>query len=376
MAAITSDVRWRAMPVRIRSGGLRGMALSARPHAVHAVTDFAVRLDDHRPRCERDLEDGLVDGVGAGHADRVRQPPAPLREPDDELMRAASGVGTDQRPASWPVLPRQLEHSELTHGDVVGGGIAGCVARPEQAGHRLCAATASVIDEPPSEDGGRSSSSRSRWRPASRSGTAPGPRPGPRSPCGNPGPHSWPRSDMRTRLGPRGPYRELGLRPGHGEGIDESGDGRGGDHRSEPGGSARSILTPARQSPPRAAAKATSAGSCSDRAPPRTSPRRQRRRHCLVRLGLTDRLDQPYGSGLGHHRMTAALNTWIGTDTLSTWEVPPTAAGTKNSTILIPAAQRRLSLPDHPSDGPFHGSTRLQRQAQAADQQRVHRPGG
>jgi hypothetical protein len=37
-----------------------------------------------------------MDGVGDGHADRVRQPPAALREPGDEGVGAAAGVGADQ----------------------------------------------------------------------------------------------------------------------------------------------------------------------------------------------------------------------------------------------------------------------------------------
>ncbi|GGZ38026.1 hypothetical protein GCM10010365_68510 [Streptomyces poonensis] len=41
---------------------------------------------------------------------------------------------------------------------------------------------------------------------------------------------------------------------------------------------------------------------------PRTLPRHQRRRHRPGMPGLADRLDQQYGPGLGHRRLTAALD--------------------------------------------------------------------
>lgn len=69
------------------------------------------------------LEDGLVDGVGDAHADRARQPSAPLGEPGCERVCSARGVGTDQCLASAPVLLRRLLQGEFGCGDVVGGGI-------------------------------------------------------------------------------------------------------------------------------------------------------------------------------------------------------------------------------------------------------------
>src|SRR3954452_5460353 len=51
-------------------------------------------------------EDGTLstrNGVGDGHADRVRQPPSAPGEPGHELVGAAAGFGTDERLASAPV---------------------------------------------------------------------------------------------------------------------------------------------------------------------------------------------------------------------------------------------------------------------------------
>ena len=73
-----------------------------------AVADLAARLDGHCPGGGGNLEDGLVDGVGDDHADRVRQPPAILRQPGHELMGATAGITADQRLASAPILLRQL----------------------------------------------------------------------------------------------------------------------------------------------------------------------------------------------------------------------------------------------------------------------------
>lgn len=76
------------------------------------VTDFAVRLDGWRPGRGWYFQDGLMGGVGDGHADRVRQPLATLREPGDELVGAATGVGADQRLPPPPVLPRELSQGD------------------------------------------------------------------------------------------------------------------------------------------------------------------------------------------------------------------------------------------------------------------------
>lgn len=110
-----------------------------------------------------------MDLLGDGRADRVRQPPAALGEPGDELVGSASGVGADQGPASAPVLLRQLGQGELGGGDVVGGGVAARIARPEQGRPPAPRTRRFRGRRRPSEDGVRRSSSRSRWRPASRS---------------------------------------------------------------------------------------------------------------------------------------------------------------------------------------------------------------
>lgn len=166
-----------------------------------AAADLTIRLDGHRPRGGRDLQDGLVDGLGDGRADRVRQPPASLREPGDELVGSAGGVGMNQRLASGPVLLQQLGQGELGRGDGVSGSTAARVARLS----RLATGSRSrrFRGRPrPSEDGARRSSSRSRWRPASWIETVRAPRPGPRSPAlRRPGPCSWPCS--RHANGPR-----------------------------------------------------------------------------------------------------------------------------------------------------------------------------
>ena len=50
----------------------------------------------NQPGGGRDHQDGLLNLLGDGHPDRVRQPAAPLREPGDELESAARGIGADQ----------------------------------------------------------------------------------------------------------------------------------------------------------------------------------------------------------------------------------------------------------------------------------------
>jgi hypothetical protein len=296
----------------------------------------------------RDLEDGLVDGVADGHADRVRQPPAPLGEPGDELVSAASGVGTDQRLTSAPVLLRQLGQGELGRFDVVGRGVAARAARPEQAGHRLPAATASVIDE-------------AHQRMVSE-GLLPG-RGGvlllgvgqyehsvqvhdhpPTAVRGGGLGHA---PDVFARFGACGPYRGEVLRPGGGEGVDEAGDRRVGGHRPE-----HSRLGPQhggiREAVP--AQRDRQGHVQQDLARivhrPRASPRRQCRRYRLVQPGLAGSLHQQHGPGLGHHSATAALNadTWIGPDTLLHLGSASGVAGTRTSTILILAGQGNFPL--------------------------------
>ncbi len=140
--------------------GMRAFFADDQPHALRpafediavefgdpgAVADLTFRFDGRCPGGGRHCEDGPADLLGDRHADRARQPPASLGEPGDERMGAAAGVGTDQCPASAVAL-RQLGQGESGGDDVIGGAVAACVARPEQADHRLPAATASVIDE-------------------------------------------------------------------------------------------------------------------------------------------------------------------------------------------------------------------------------------
>lgn len=54
-----------------------------------------------------------MDGVGDGHADRVRQPPPAPDEPGDELVGAAAGVGADDGLASPPEVLRQLGQGQF-----------------------------------------------------------------------------------------------------------------------------------------------------------------------------------------------------------------------------------------------------------------------
>ncbi len=58
-------------------------------------------------------EHGLVDGVGDGYADRIRQPLSSLREPGDGLVGVVAGVGTDQRLAPAPVLLRSVDPGQV-----------------------------------------------------------------------------------------------------------------------------------------------------------------------------------------------------------------------------------------------------------------------
>jgi hypothetical protein len=92
--------------------GLEYTAVACGDPGPGTVADLAARLDGHRPRGGRELGAGPVDGVGGGHADRVRRPPALLGEPVRELVRSASGAGTNQRSAPTPVLLRHLGQGE------------------------------------------------------------------------------------------------------------------------------------------------------------------------------------------------------------------------------------------------------------------------
>lgn len=68
-----------------------------------AIADLAARFDGGCPGRCLDLQYGMVDGVGDGHADRVGRPPAARGEPVEELAGAAAGVGADQGAAPAPV---------------------------------------------------------------------------------------------------------------------------------------------------------------------------------------------------------------------------------------------------------------------------------
>ncbi|CAM5241694.1 hypothetical protein SHIRM173S_10125 [Streptomyces hirsutus] len=103
------------------------------------------------PRGGRDLEDGVVEGVGDGHADRVRQSPAPLREPGDERVGAAGGVGTEQCLASPPASLRQPGQSEWGGFDGVGcalSQISGMRNTPSPEAAAVCEACGAVVSDP------------------------------------------------------------------------------------------------------------------------------------------------------------------------------------------------------------------------------------
>ncbi len=112
-----------------------------------AVADLAVRLEGRSPGGGRDLQDTLADRLGDRHADRVGQPPPALREPGDELMGAAGGVGPDQRPPPAPVALGQLGQGELDGGDVVGGRVRAGVPGAQEGGDGPAGAARPVVDE-------------------------------------------------------------------------------------------------------------------------------------------------------------------------------------------------------------------------------------
>ena len=117
------------------------------------------------------LQDSLVDGVGDGHADRVRQPPDAPDEPGDELVGAAAGVGAERGLASPPEPFRQLGQGQpdswLRYGRRRCGSPrcrAAVIPRPAHRTRRCGGGRRT-----PSAGGARRPSSSSRWRPASRS---------------------------------------------------------------------------------------------------------------------------------------------------------------------------------------------------------------
>ena len=88
-----------------------------------AVADLPVTVIGRGPYPGGYLAGGVAYLVGHGEADRVGQPPSRFRQPGQELVRAAAGVGPDQHPP--PGRLRQLCQREFRRGDVVGGGVVG-----------------------------------------------------------------------------------------------------------------------------------------------------------------------------------------------------------------------------------------------------------
>ena len=124
-----------------------------------------------------------TDGVGDGHSDGIRQPSPAPGEPVAKGVGAAGGVGADQRLPSPPQVFRRLGQGELGSGDVIGGGVGARIAGPQQSRHRLPGPAWPGRDRRTRRaGGGRRFSSRSRWRPVSRSTQGPAPRRCPRSP--------------------------------------------------------------------------------------------------------------------------------------------------------------------------------------------------
>jgi hypothetical protein len=93
-----------------------------------AVADLPAGVVGGGPGPGRDLQDGVVDVGGDGHADRVLQPPAWPGEPVQEVMGAAAGIGPDQHPA--PHVPGQLGQGQPGGLDVIGGGAPARRSRP------------------------------------------------------------------------------------------------------------------------------------------------------------------------------------------------------------------------------------------------------
>ncbi len=186
---------------------------------------------------------------------------APLREPGEELVGAARGVGTDQCGPSAAVALGELGQGEPGGGDVVGGGVGSRVPRPQQGCYRPSGAAASVVRRSPSGGGDvRTIFSRSRPRPACRSGPTPALRPGPRSPdLPHPVPCPWPTSRRARVLRPGPSGSRSGPCPPAAARVSISRETVG-PQATGPNtvGSARTIPASARQSPPSATARATS----------------------------------------------------------------------------------------------------------------------
>jgi hypothetical protein len=203
---------------------------------------------------------------------------------------------------------------------VVGGGVAARVARPQQAGHRLSAAAASVIDEPHQRvvaEGllpcrGRILLVGVRLNEHAvqvhdhLAGGVRGRRTGQL-------PHAF------TDQGSRGADRGQGLGSCDSKGVDEAGDGRVGGHRAEHGrfGSQHGDVCEA------VPAECDRDGHIQKDLSrivhrPRTSPRRKRCRYRLVQAGLADCLDQQHPAGLRDDPAATApdADTRVGSDTL------------------------------------------------------------
>lgn len=179
-------------------------------------------------------------------------------------------ITTDQRLPPAPVLLGQLGQGQSRSLDVVRDGIGACIPGPQQAHHRFSGSAPSVVDEAhqrvvavgllPGRGGVLLVGVRNDEHPVQVHDHLPaGVR---RRNTGHlPGAFS--------DFGPGGADRRQGAFAARGECADEPRDGRVGGDRPEHGGSARSVATSARQSPPRATASATSSrilpGSCTAR---------------------------------------------------------------------------------------------------------------
>lgn len=185
-------------------------------------------------------------------------------------MRAAGGVGAHQGPSSAAVWLRELGQRLRGRGDVVGGGVAARVARPQQARARLVGALRAVVDE--------------REQGVMSEGLLPG--------CGGVlllgvgqdqdavDVHDHLAARVRRRVigqppdplahvGPSLPHGGQVPGAGRGKRVDQPGDGRIRGHRAEHGGLGPQHTTSDRQSPPSATARARSSrtfpGSCAAR---------------------------------------------------------------------------------------------------------------
>jgi hypothetical protein len=99
------------------------------------VPDLPAAVVGGCPGVRRDLADRLGDGLGDGHADGVVQPPRSGRQPPQELVRAAAGVGADQHPPAQ--MLRELRDRQAGRLDMVGGDVRPGVPRSEHQGQRF-----------------------------------------------------------------------------------------------------------------------------------------------------------------------------------------------------------------------------------------------